>query len=165
MPSGECYMASLMIVSIGSGNGLLPSGNKALLEPMLTQIMSLYGITRSQWVTKTWFWLISDAFWAALDSIRFEQWITFVSIIASLTQFISSLAIPDPTFIYILLTPSIAYPSSSILIWLSWVQGGEGVIMQVFSSHGYKSSFDSWIDRSGYCSHQCRFFVNGAAAI
>ena len=25
-------------VKIGSGNGLLPSGNKPLLEPMLTQI-------------------------------------------------------------------------------------------------------------------------------
>ena len=30
-------------VNIGSGNGLVPSGNKPLPEPMLTQI---YGVTR-----------------------------------------------------------------------------------------------------------------------
>ena len=34
-------------VNIGSGNGLLPSGNKPLPEPMLTQI---YVVTRPQWV-------------------------------------------------------------------------------------------------------------------
>ena len=34
-------------VNIGSGNGLVPSENKPLPEPMLTQI---YGITRPQWV-------------------------------------------------------------------------------------------------------------------
>ena len=31
----------------GSGNGLVPSDNKPLLEPMLTQI---YDVTRPQWV-------------------------------------------------------------------------------------------------------------------
>ena len=33
--------------NISSGNGLVPSGNKLLPEPMLTQI---YGVTRPQWV-------------------------------------------------------------------------------------------------------------------
>ena len=34
-------------INIGPGNGLVPSGNKPLPEPMLTQI---YGVTRPQWV-------------------------------------------------------------------------------------------------------------------
>ena len=34
-------------VNIGSGNGLVPSGNKPLPEQMLTQI---HGVTRPQWV-------------------------------------------------------------------------------------------------------------------
>ena len=37
-------------VNIGSGNGLVPSGNKPLPEVMLTQILSPYGVTRPQWV-------------------------------------------------------------------------------------------------------------------
>ena len=36
--------------NIGSGNGLVPSGNKPLPESMLTQISATYGITRPQWV-------------------------------------------------------------------------------------------------------------------
>ena len=35
-------------VNIGSGNGLVPSGNKPLSEPMLTQIIVAYDITRPQ---------------------------------------------------------------------------------------------------------------------
>ena len=38
-------------VNIGSGSGLVPSGNKPLPEPMLTQILP-YGVTRPQWVKK-----------------------------------------------------------------------------------------------------------------
>ena len=38
-------------VNIGSGNGLVPSDNKPLPEPMLTQgSLSPYGVTRPQWV-------------------------------------------------------------------------------------------------------------------
>ena len=37
----------LWLVNIGSGNGLVPSGNKPLPEPMLTQI---YVVSRPQWV-------------------------------------------------------------------------------------------------------------------
>ena len=37
-------------VNIGSGNGLVPPGTKPLPEPMLTRIMSPYGITKQQWV-------------------------------------------------------------------------------------------------------------------
>ena len=37
-------------VNVGSGNGLVPSGNKPLPEPVLTQIYAPYGITRGQWV-------------------------------------------------------------------------------------------------------------------
>ena len=36
LPSAECHKTSLM--NIGSGNGLVPSGNKPLPEPMLTNI-------------------------------------------------------------------------------------------------------------------------------
>ena len=36
MPWDECQGTSTMISHIGSGNGLLPSGNKPLPEPMLT---------------------------------------------------------------------------------------------------------------------------------
>ena len=36
MPSGGCQRNLLMIVDIGSGNGLVPSGNKPLPEPRLT---------------------------------------------------------------------------------------------------------------------------------
>ena len=40
------------LVNIGSGNGLVPSGNKPLPEPMLTKI---FVVTRSQWVNEpTW---------------------------------------------------------------------------------------------------------------
>ena len=35
---GECHRTPLMIINIGSGNGLVPSGNKPLPDPMLTQI-------------------------------------------------------------------------------------------------------------------------------
>ena len=38
----------LMIVSIGPGNGLVPSGTKPLPEPMSTQILSSYVVTRLQ---------------------------------------------------------------------------------------------------------------------
>ena len=37
-------------INIGSGNGLVPSGNKPLPEPMLTQIFIAICITRPQWV-------------------------------------------------------------------------------------------------------------------
>ena len=37
-------------VNIGSTNGLVPSGNKPLPEPMLTQIYAANGVTRPQWV-------------------------------------------------------------------------------------------------------------------
>ena len=41
---------------MGSSNGLVPSGNKPLPEPMLTQIyVTMYGITRAQWINM-WFW-------------------------------------------------------------------------------------------------------------
>ena len=36
--SGECQRASLMKINIGSGNGLVPSGNKPLPEPVLSQM-------------------------------------------------------------------------------------------------------------------------------
>ena len=44
--SGECHRTPLMTGQHGSGNGLVPSGNKPLPEPMLTQIY----VTRPQWV-------------------------------------------------------------------------------------------------------------------
>ena len=37
-------------VTIESGNGLVPSGNKPLPEPMLTDVLSPYGVTRGQLV-------------------------------------------------------------------------------------------------------------------
>ena len=37
-------------INIWLGNGVVPSGNKSLPEPMLTQIYASYGITRPQWV-------------------------------------------------------------------------------------------------------------------
>ena len=39
------------LVMIGSGDGLVPSGNKPLSEPMLTHI---YVATRPQWVNILW---------------------------------------------------------------------------------------------------------------
>ena len=41
------------LVNIGSGNGLVPSGNKPLPEPILTRSMSPYSIARPQWVNST----------------------------------------------------------------------------------------------------------------
>ena len=38
LPSGDNHWTSLMVVNIDLGNGLVPSGNKPLPEPMLTQI-------------------------------------------------------------------------------------------------------------------------------
>ena len=38
LPEYEYHWTSLMISHIGSGNGLVLSGNKPLPEPMLTQI-------------------------------------------------------------------------------------------------------------------------------
>ena len=38
LPSDDCHKTLLMIGNIGSGNGLVPLGNKPLPEPMLTQI-------------------------------------------------------------------------------------------------------------------------------
>ena len=46
LPSGECHRTS---VNIGSGNGLVPTGNKPLPEAML-RLMSPYGVSRPQWV-------------------------------------------------------------------------------------------------------------------
>ena len=40
-------------INIGSGNSLVPSGNKPLPEPMLTQIRVANVITRPQWVNQT----------------------------------------------------------------------------------------------------------------
>ena len=38
------------LINVGSGNGLLTSGNKPFLRPMLIQILSPHGVTRQQWV-------------------------------------------------------------------------------------------------------------------
>ena len=38
------------LVSIGSGNGLVPSGSKPFPESMLTRFYDAYGITRPHWV-------------------------------------------------------------------------------------------------------------------
>ena len=39
------------LVNTGSGNGLVPSGNKPLPGPVLTKIFdTIYGVTRPQWV-------------------------------------------------------------------------------------------------------------------
>ena len=49
-----CWAFCIIIVrwmpqnSIGSGNGLVPSGNKPLPEPMLTRSPTPYGVTRPQ---------------------------------------------------------------------------------------------------------------------
>ena len=43
-------------VNIGSGNGLVPSGNKPLPEPMLNcwpRSLSPYGVTRPEWVNSS----------------------------------------------------------------------------------------------------------------
>ena len=40
-------------INIGSGNGMVPSGNKPSPEPMLTQPPSPYGVTRPQCVKST----------------------------------------------------------------------------------------------------------------
>ena len=49
LSSDECHWTLLMISmvsnNIGSGNGLVPSGNKPLPQPMLSFFMSLYGAT------------------------------------------------------------------------------------------------------------------------
>ena len=37
LPSDECHKHHWWLVNVGSGNGLVPSGNKPLPEPMLTQ--------------------------------------------------------------------------------------------------------------------------------
>ena len=43
-------------VNIGSGNVLVPSGNKPLPEPMLTQIYAAICLTSLQWVTSNYLW-------------------------------------------------------------------------------------------------------------
>ena len=40
--SGDCHRTSLMRSNIGSGIGFVPSNNKPLLEPVLTQIYAAY---------------------------------------------------------------------------------------------------------------------------
>ena len=47
MLSSDCHW---WLVSISAGNGLVPSDNKPLPQPMYTRSMSPYGITRPQWV-------------------------------------------------------------------------------------------------------------------
>ena len=47
LPSCECHKTSIMISHIGSGNGLMPSGNKALLSQFWPTSMSPYGVTVS----------------------------------------------------------------------------------------------------------------------
>ena len=42
MPSGEYNMIYSLQVNIGSDNGLVPSGNKPLPEPVLTKISRRY---------------------------------------------------------------------------------------------------------------------------
>ena len=37
-------------IAIGSGNGLVLSGNKPLPKPVLTLLYVPYGIIRSQWI-------------------------------------------------------------------------------------------------------------------
>ena len=62
-------------VNIGSGNGLVPSGNKPLPEPMLTQI-SL--VTRPQWVKRVPAWVglfISVQAYAMNDKVSFGTYI------------------------------------------------------------------------------------------
>ena len=52
MSLDECHWTLLMIiqVSIGSCNGLVPSGYKPLTEPTLPRSKSSYGVTRPRWV-------------------------------------------------------------------------------------------------------------------
>ena len=42
-------------VNIGSGDGLLLSGNIPLPEPMLTKIYATYGVTKPQWIKQVFF--------------------------------------------------------------------------------------------------------------
>ena len=49
--SSECHRTSLIRVNIGSGNGLVPSGNKPLSEAMVTHVyVAICGISKPQWV-------------------------------------------------------------------------------------------------------------------
>ena len=47
LPSGDMCKTSLMIVNIGSGNGLVPSGTKPLPKPMLTKFYDTIGWHKS----------------------------------------------------------------------------------------------------------------------
>ena len=44
-------------INIGSGDGLVPLGNKPLREPMLPRSVSPYGVTRPQWVNYFVWWI------------------------------------------------------------------------------------------------------------
>ena len=53
LPSNECY-APYLQVNIGSGNGLVLSGNKSKPEPMLTQsCVAYHGNSSPQWVKQS----------------------------------------------------------------------------------------------------------------
>ena len=43
----------VMIVNIGSGNGLVPTGNKSLLSQCWPRSMSPYGVSRPQWANSS----------------------------------------------------------------------------------------------------------------
>ena len=60
------------LINIGSGNGLVPSGNKPLPEPMLTQIIAPYGVTGPQWVKGLTCWVLKPEYSARTSSI---QWL------------------------------------------------------------------------------------------
>ena len=74
--SGDCHRTS--IINICSGNGLMPSGNKSLPEPMLTQI---YVITWQHWVndiyvTASTEWKLQPKhclFWESILYSHFQQ--------------------------------------------------------------------------------------------
>ena len=53
LPSGECHRRHWWLVNIDSGNGLVPSGTKPLMNQCWPSSMMLYHVTRPQWVNRT----------------------------------------------------------------------------------------------------------------
>ena len=64
------------LVKIGSGNGLMPSGNKPLPEPMLNKFYDDVYVTRVQWVMPV-ISLSSQVLWIQVvwmpNQVRFDK--------------------------------------------------------------------------------------------
>ena len=95
------------LLNIGSGKGLVPSGNRPLPEPLLTQISEPYGVTRPKWVNYSYSPTILRRYNFSFNCVIFSSWST-VAVTIIIMTIVIFIIINTIKMIVILMTITIA---------------------------------------------------------